>query len=161
MTSKNKVQKHTSIRPALKEFRLAIALQRHIEEWSRRTNVRVDLYVGDDLETRRLERELATALYGMAQEALTNIGRHAQASRVSVLLESRPGYVSLIVEDNGRGFDAEAVLNAGPSFGGSGLSGMQEQASLAGGFFSIESRPGAGATIFVRLPLESASDKWE
>jgi signal transduction histidine kinase len=112
------------------------------------------LHTGGDLGTHRLPPEFETTLYRIAQEALTNVARHAQATRVSVLLERRPGYVSLIVEDDGRGFDAPRTTSAPASQGKLGLLGMQERVRLAGGTLTIESAPGAGATVFARLPLE-------
>ncbi len=79
--------------------------------------------------------------------------RHAKAKRVSVLLERRADHVLLIVEDDGRGFDAPALLRAPATQGKLGLLGIQERAALAGGSVEFESRPGAGTTLFVRLPL--------
>ena len=64
-------------------------------------------------------------------------------------------HVLLIVEDNGRGFDAQAVLKAPDAHGRLGLLGMQERVILANGTIEIESTPGAGTTVFVRIPLES------
>ena len=145
------------LRPSvLDDLGLERALQRLTEEWSQTTGVPVDFHTGGDLETRRLPHELETTLYRIAQEALTNVARHAQAKRVSVLLERRPGYVSLIVEDDGRGFDAPGTPAAPAGAGRLGLLGMQERARLAGGTLTIESAPGAGATVFARLPLMPA-----
>jgi signal transduction histidine kinase len=151
------------LRPSvLDDMGLERALRRFTEEWSATTGVPVDFHPGGDLETRRLPHEFETALYRIAQEALTNVARHAQAKRVSVLLERRPGYVSLIVEDDGRGFDAQGTTEAPAGSGRLGLLGMQERARLAGGSLTIESAPGGGATVFVRLPLvalEEAAEK--
>jgi signal transduction histidine kinase len=79
--------------------------------------------------------------------------RHAKARRVSVLLERRTDHVSLIVEDDGGGFDAAALFRAPATEGKLGLLGMQERATLAGGSIEVESNPGAGTTVFARLPL--------
>jgi two-component system sensor histidine kinase UhpB len=116
------------------------------------------LHTGADSGTKRLPQELETTLYRIAQEALTNVARHAQANRVSLLLERRSGYVSLIVEDDGRGFDAQGAMGAPASPGRLGLLGMQERVRLAGGTLTIESSPGAGATVFARLPLEPRAE---
>jgi two-component system, chemotaxis family, sensor kinase Cph1 len=96
---------------------------------------------------------LETILYRITREALTNVFRHANARRVGVLLQRQPDHVSLIVEDDGRGFEAAAVLRESGSRGKLGLLGMQERATLAGGSVEIESKPGTGTTVFVRLPL--------
>jgi signal transduction histidine kinase len=142
------------LRPSvLDDLGLERALQRFTEEWSQNTGVPVDFHTGGDLTIRRLPHEFETILYRIAQEALTNVARHAQASRVSVLLERRPGYVSLIIEDDGRGFDSEETMESPATTGRLGLLGMQERARLAGGSLTIESAPGGGATIFARLPI--------
>ena len=147
------------LRPSvLDDLGLDLALQRYTEEWSQNTRVPVDLHIGGDLGSHRLPHEFETTLYRITQEALTNVARHAQAKRVSVLLERRPGYVSLIVEDDGRGFEAEGVIAAPASPEKLGLLGMQERVKLAGGTLTIESVPGSGSTVFTRLPLESVTD---
>jgi signal transduction histidine kinase len=147
------------LRPSvLDDLGLDLALQRAAEQWSRNTGVPVDLHTGAHLGTNRLPQELETTLYRIAQEALTNVARHAQANRVSLLLERRSGYVSLIVEDDGRGFDAQGAMGAPASPGRLGLLGMQERVRLAGGTLTIESSPGAGATVFARLPLEPRAE---
>jgi signal transduction histidine kinase len=147
------------LRPSvLDDLGLDLALQRAADQWSRNTGVPVDLHTGADSGTKRLPQELETTLYRIAQEALTNVARHAQANRVSLLLERRSGYVSLIVEDDGRGFDAQGAMGAPASPGRLGLLGMQERVRLAGGTLTIESSPGAGATVFARLPLEPRAE---
>jgi signal transduction histidine kinase len=145
--------------PVLDDLGLDLALRRLTGDWSQNTGVPVDLHTGGDSGARRLPHEFETTLYRIAQEALTNAARHAQAKRVSVLLERRPGYVSLIVEDDGRGFDAPGMMGAPASPGRLGLLGMQERVRLAGGTLTIESAPGAGATVFVRLPLDPGAEK--
>jgi len=163
------------LRPSvLDDLGLEMALHRYVTEWSATTAIPLDFHSTGDgapsialaslpaapldpqspAASHRLPLEYETALYRVAQEALTNVVRHARASRVSVLLERRPGCVSLIIEDNGQGFDADAVMRAPATQGKLGLLGMQERVKLIGGSLEIESTPGAGATVFVRLPLE-------
>jgi PAS domain S-box-containing protein len=144
--------------PALDDLGLKLALQRLVDEWSRNTGVNADLHTGRGLGERRLPHDFETTLYRIAQEALTNVARHAKAQRVCVLLERRPGYVSLIVEDDGCGFDAQSALAARAGQGRLGLLGMQERAKLAGGSLTIESAPGGGATVFARLPLQPEAE---
>ncbi|HTE19748.1 MAG TPA: ATP-binding protein, partial [Armatimonadota bacterium] len=86
----------------------------------------------------------------VVQEALTNVFRHARATRVSVHLERRPDEVRAIVEDNGRGFDAGAVSAAPERLG---LLGMRERADGVNGTLEIESSPGSGTTVFLCIPL--------
>jgi len=98
----------------------------------------------------RLASETETALYRIAQEALNNVAKHARARRVEVLLERRPDCVLLIVEDDGVGFDVAKRTGGRHGFG---LVGMQERAALVGATLDIESTPGEGTTILVRIAL--------
>jgi signal transduction histidine kinase len=88
--------------------------------------------------------------FRIAQEALTNVRRHADAQRVSVVLQRHDGHVQVIVEDDGRGFDVEAALQDG-SHGRLGLRGMRERAELIGGALTVESSPGAGTAVVARV----------
>lgn len=141
------------LRPAaLDDFGLELALRRYADEWAALSGVPVD-FDSRGVTARRLAREVETTLYRVAREALTNVFRHAGAKHVSVLLQRRADYISLIVEDDGCGFDVVARLETPASQGKLGLLGMQERATLAGGSVEIESSPGAGTTVFARLPL--------
>jgi signal transduction histidine kinase len=92
------------------------------------------------------------------QEALTNVLKHSRASRVSVIIDRRPDQVTLIVEDDGEGFDSEAVPRY-PVSKHLGLLGMEERAALMNGEFSIETSVGQGTTVFVRLPLQVSKSR--
>lgn len=87
-------------------------------------------------------------MYRVVQEALTNIAKHAGARRASVVLHLYRGQVILVVEDDGRGFDAEHVES-----GRIGLLGMRERIAQLQGTLDIESAPGAGTTLIARVPL--------
>jgi len=139
----------------LDDLGLEAALRRYTGEWSAQNRVAVDFHSAG-METKRLPLELETALYRVTQEALTNVLRHARAKRVSVLLQHRPELVSLIIEDDGAGFNATALFQAAWQRGKLGLLGMQERVALAGGTIDIESNPGSGTTVFVRIPLEAS-----
>jgi len=142
------------LRPsALDDLGLELALRRYTSAWSETTGVPVDLHTRG-IEHPRLPHELESTLYRIAQEAFTNVARHAGASHVSVLLERRPGLVSMLVEDDGKGFEADTVMKAP---GKLGLLGMQERVKLVQGTLEIESAPGAGCAVFVRLPLADES----
>jgi signal transduction histidine kinase len=101
------------------------------------------------MEGTRLPADVETHLYRMAQEALHNVYRHADASHVSVVLERRGGDVLLVIEDNGCGFDPEG--SAGTR-AGMGLLGMRERASLINAEVYVESAPGNGTAVYVRVP---------
>jgi signal transduction histidine kinase len=147
------------LRPAvLDNLGLSTALRRYAEEWSQRCGVGVDFH-SSGFDDQRLPPPVETALYRVVQEALTNVLRHAHAQRVSVLLERHHDHVLAIVEDDGQGFDAEATMNAPDAQRRLGLLGMQERVALVEGTFEIESTPGGGATVFVRVPLTAESSE--
>lgn len=91
--------------------------------------------------------EVSTAIYRIAQEALTNISKHGVATRVTLQLRIKAGWIHLLVEDNGRGFNPKQNTT------GFGLQGMRERALGLGGYFKIASEPGAGCRVNVDIPL--------
>jgi signal transduction histidine kinase len=100
---------------------------------------------------------VATNIYRIIQEALTNVLKHAKASRVSIILNCHSGQIIAIVEDDGCGFDLEKP-NQGRGKPRLGLLGMKERAELMGGTFTVESESGKGTTVYIRVPL-SRSEK--
>jgi signal transduction histidine kinase len=92
------------------------------------------------------------ALYRVVQEALNNVAKHANATQVSVLLEISSEDVAVIIEDNGRGFNPDRASDAPSRHSGMGLLGMRERAAQFEGSVQIESSPGQGTTVFVRVP---------
>lgn len=139
------------LRPAaLYHLGLVPSLSDFIADWSRTTGTAADFDV-IGLDGRRLEPDLETNLYRIAQEALTNIRKHAKASRVSVLLQRRDDRIVLSIEDDGRGFDPQHV-SATSGGQGMGLTGMQERATLFRGRVAIDSAPGQGTSIVVTMP---------
>jgi PAS domain S-box-containing protein len=139
------------LRPtALDDLGLRAALANYINDWSQRVHVSAQLHTTGLLDD-RLPSETETALYRIAQEALTNVAKHSQAKNVEVILERRADHVLLIVEDDGVGFDPGGA--AGAADPGFGLLGMQERAALIGATLQIESSVGAGTTVFVRMPV--------
>lgn len=138
------------LRPtALDDLGLHAALSQQLAEWSDRAGVEVD-YQPAGIESQRLPPDVETAVYRLVQEALTNVVRHAQARHVSVVVGRHGGTVTVVVEDDGVGFDPEA---AGPFNGRLGLLGMKERADLCGGTFDVESSPGSGTTVIARFPV--------
>jgi len=94
-----------------------------------------------------------TILYRVAQEALTNVSRHAHASRVEVGIQKVAEGICLKIADNGKSFEVERVLNARGTKR-LGLLGMRERVEMVGGRFTVESVPGTGTTISALIPLE-------
>jgi PAS domain S-box-containing protein len=139
------------LRPAaLDDIGIRATLADFVQAWSKHYQVDAD-YHTSGLETGRLAPEVETNLYRVAQEALNNVYKHAHATRVEVILERREGSVVLIVEDDGDGFDPANAFT-GDRESGLGLLGMRERAALAGGELEIESAPGEGTVIFMRVP---------
>jgi PAS domain S-box-containing protein len=137
------------LRPtALDDLGLRAALANYIKDWSARVQVSAELHTTGLLDD-RLPSETETALYRIAQEALTNVAKHSQAKNVEIILERRSDHVVLIVEDDGVGFEPGGAPGAGGQ--GFGLLGMQERAALIGATLQIESSAGSGTTIFVRM----------
>jgi two-component system, NarL family, sensor histidine kinase DevS len=135
------------LRPsALDDFGLVPAVERLVHTFGEQTEIRVDLQT--NLGEERLPAEAETTIYRIVQEALTNILKHAQATHVSVLLTKRDGLVAAVVEDDGRGFDPEAVGDEGL-----GLVGMRERLGLVGGRLRIESAGGSGTSLVAEVPL--------
>jgi PAS domain S-box-containing protein len=138
------------LRPAsLDDLGLSAALANFVKEWSAHFQLPAE-YHSTDMDKERASPETETCLYRIAQEALNNTYKHAQASRVDVLLERRDHSVVLIVEDDGVGFNLEEKTAAQE---GLGLLGMSERAALVGGTLEIESAPHEGTTIFARVPV--------
>lgn len=126
------------------------AMQNYVKTYTERTGIAVDLESNagfDDIDVQR-----GTVLYRVTQECLTNVFKHAHATRVKVRLSREPGAVCLEVSDNGRG-TAAPLLGATNGRQQLGLMGMQERVRLVDGQFSIESMPKRGTTVRVRIPL--------
>jgi PAS domain S-box-containing protein len=141
------------LRPtALDDLGLESAVANHAERWSERSGVEVDFH-GTGLDGGRLPAPVETALYRVAQEALTNVLKHANARRVSLILQRTPGQAVVVVEDDGVGFDAESVTAPTRDGGRLGLVGMRERVALVGGTLTVESAPGGGTTVIARIPL--------
>ena len=146
------------LRPtSLDEFGLAFALANFVQEWSRHFNIPAEFHT-TGFDTERLPAEVEINLYRIAQEAMNNISKHAKARAVDVLLERRNAHVTLIIEDDGRGFDPE-VIDTKADGKKAGLLNMRERASFVGGTVDIESHPGNGTTVFVRTPISSPESK--
>ncbi len=124
---------------------LAKALAALINEWKTKSKLKIKF---ESTGERPLPARLEVGLYRIAQEALTNVARHAQARRVDVRLITTPAFVQLAIDDDGRGFDP-AHIPADHH----GLIGMQERARLLGGTLELHSQPARGTRVQVTVPL--------
>jgi signal transduction histidine kinase len=133
------------LRPtALDDFGLLAALERLAQTFTEQIGIATD--VEANLGDERLPAEIETALFRLVQEALTNVVKHARATRVSISLVRKAKSVSAVIEDDGVGF-------TDPSGDGLGLIGMRERVGLLNGRLEIEARAGQGTTIVAEVPL--------
>jgi signal transduction histidine kinase len=135
------------LRPkALDDFGLVPALERLAQTFSESSGIKVELEarVGES----RLPTEVETTVYRLVQEALTNVVKHAEANSVSILLVRRDAMLTVVLEDDGRGFDTDTVKSDSL-----GLDGMRERAALHDGRLTVETAKGAGTTLRVEVPL--------
>ena len=128
----------------LDDLGLAAAAEWLVQNFAQRTGVKCELAMASDLE---LGEPHATSVFRVLQESLTNIAKHAQATQVEVTLGREDSHMVLTVQDNGVGFDPQAPRKTS-SFG---LLGVRERAALLGGEVKIESAPGKGTRVELRL----------
>ena len=140
------------LRPAvLDDLGLIPALEWYCERQSRRAGVPIELEL--DAIDLKSAPQLEVTCFRIVQESVTNALRHANARRISLVLRRCDGAFSLEIADDGGGFDVAAARNRGLVGGSSGLSGMEERATLTGGRLSIDSAPGAGARVRAEFAL--------
>ena len=138
------------LRPtALDDFGLQGAIETYLREWKESTGLAVETFFAG-LDGTRLPALVETTAYRITVELLTNIVRHAEASAVSLTMTLRADLLMLIVEDNGRGITEPAPP------GHLGLLGIRERLEIVGGEMKIESTPGEGTAVFVRIPLPNS-----
>jgi two-component system NarL family sensor kinase len=124
---------------------LSEALKALVNEWEAETGAATRFQAVNG--RRPLPPRVEVALYRICQEALTNVARHAEAERVTVRLIATTEQVQLIVEDDGRGFDASEAVDR------HGLVGMNERTRMLSGTLDLRTRPGAGTRVQVTVPL--------
>jgi signal transduction histidine kinase len=148
----------SDLRPShLDDLGLPAALRWYASEVQARVPLQVQVEVSGD--QRPIEAVMNTTLFRVAQEAMTNVVKHAEAKAVKITLAYNVDGVGLRVEDTGRGFDVAAAKAQRPAWG---LMGMEERATLLGGRFALTSQPGQGTCIEVTIPyrpvLEASGD---
>jgi signal transduction histidine kinase len=130
---------------------LESAIRHLVESWDERSSLQFGLHLA--LNGRRLDPAVESTLYRALEEAITNIARHADARRVGVLLEATEKEVRMIVDDDGCGFPSTDAGSAGKSAKRLGVLGTRDRLSLVSGTLEVESTPGRGSAIVVRVPL--------
>ena len=141
--------------PNMDEWGLSSALEHYIAGWSQQQGIQADFH-SSDVDQRRFLQHIETTIYRIIQELLSNVLNHANASQVSVLIQYAGRQLETIVEDNGRGFDPESVLNLSITDPHQrlGLLGIQERVNMVDGELKIESISGGGTTVFIRIPAD-------
>ena len=146
------------LRPsALDDLGLLPALRWYVKEYQQKTNIEVEFHTAGFKDRQRLSPEMETALYRIVQESLTNVAKHAQAHKVTIMLQEEDAAVNATITDDGRGFDVEEVEQTGDQDRGLGLVGMQERALLLDGTATIESSPAHGTIVSIHIPLHTHS----
>jgi len=141
------------LRPsALDDLGLVKAVRNLADTWSAHSGIAVDVETGGYVRN-GVSPEVETTLYRVVQEALNNVAKHSGAKHASVILQRTAGNVQTIIEDDGRGFDTTRSPSEADRKGGLGLSGIEERLSGLFGTLQIESVPGQGTTLIMRIPI--------
>ena len=143
----------TGLRPSLlDDLGLVPAIKGQLRQLEQQSGVLTRIVI--DGNERRLEPEVETIIFRIAQEGLNNIAKHAGASFVLVRLSFNENEIKMMIEDDGRGFDTKEVGRLEP-YRRWGLLGIRERVELVGGHYDIISAPGEGTTLWICLPVES------
>ena len=141
------------LRPSVLDLGLVAAIEWQVAEFRRRSDIECELFIDDpDIQ---VDNDSATTLFRILQESLTNIIRHAQASRIAVSLYSQDGWLSLKIMDNGVGLPDDARKKP-DSFG---LVGIEERVLALNGRFSLSSMPNSGTTLIVSIPYQPSDER--
>jgi signal transduction histidine kinase len=137
----------TELRPGILDLSLVATIEWQLQEFQTRSGIHSELINAPEETT--LDVDGATTVFRIFQEILTNVARHARATQIEVSVEQNATFLTLLVQDNGRGI-TESEIDSPKSIG---LLGMQERARLRAGKVQFQGRPGEGTTVTVRLPL--------
>jgi PAS domain S-box-containing protein len=142
----------TELRPSiLDDLGLHAALEWQCQEFEKRSGIKT--YLASQAEHLKMPSDIATGLFRIFQESLTNVARHADATKVHAQLKIDNGNLVLIINDNGKGFLSAGIENKKTL----GILGMRERVSLMGGEFKILSTPGSGTEIWVSVPVSNST----
>jgi signal transduction histidine kinase len=139
-----------NLRPSVLDLGLHAAIDWQVKEFSRRTGIECELVEEDAATDFELDDQRATALFRILQESLTNVARHAQATRVDIEVQRQGNALVMRIRDNGVGIFPSCRRKPN-SFG---LMGIGERVSMLGGEFSVDGEPGKGTALRIAIPLE-------
>jgi two-component system sensor histidine kinase DegS len=138
------------LRPAvLDDLGLIPALHSFVKSFAKRSRLRINMRVLAGVE--KLSSAKRTVLYRVAQEALTNVAKHARATRVQIDIRRSTGSICMEIKDNGKSFPVQRVLQAKGNKR-LGLLGMRERVEMVGGTFKVESTSGQGTIVQAQIP---------
>lgn len=143
--------------PALEKAGLVPALRHYVTEYKRSTGIACTLQA--EGRTIRLPSQLEITIYRIAQEALTNIRKHANASAVDIQVKFCPDSFAVYITDNGKGFELPETVQSGKVGTHLGLAGMNERAKMVGGTLTINTSPGSGTSIGLTVPISAPITK--
>jgi signal transduction histidine kinase len=138
--------------PALDDLGLIPALHSYLKEFAKQTGLAIHFASFSRGRIGQLDSAKRTVLYRVAQEALTNVARHAEASLVKVSVRKLQGAICMEVNDNGKSFQVQGGLSTRRNKG-IGLLGMRERVEMVGGRFTVESSPGKGTAVRAEIPF--------
>ncbi|HET9527351.1 MAG TPA: PAS domain S-box protein [Pyrinomonadaceae bacterium] len=145
--------------PLLDDLGLPTALCWYVDRYEKRAGVTTEVVIELPNQNERFSRELETACFRIAQEALTNVARHARATHVLLQLTRTATTLDMVVRDDGAGFDPAALRKRARRVATLGLVGMQERAHAAGGEIQIHSKIGRGTEVRFTVPVDNSSPK--
>lgn len=146
------------LRPSvLDDLGLIPALQTYLKSYMEDTGIRVTLTVFSGVE--QADSNTRTVLYRIAQEALTNVSRHAKGSHAEVIIQNPEGLIRMEIKDDGQGFEVDGTTQAKTKNNRLGLLGMRERVEMIGGTFCVESALGKGTTVRVEVPAAKSDVK--
>jgi signal transduction histidine kinase len=147
----------TGLRPSLlDDLGLVAALERYFDDISKLNGASTKLDF-DGLQQTRLPPAVETALYRIAQEATSNAIRHGAATELWLTMRKSDRAIEMTIRDNGHGFDPQAALRRCHESQSFGLCSMRERVALLSGTLDVESHPGAGTEVSVRIPLNHST----
>ena len=141
--------------PLLDDLGLATALCWYVDRYEKRAGVTTEVLIELPNQNERFSRELETACFRIAQEALTNVARHARATHVLLQLTRTPTSLEMVIRDDGVGFDPAALRKRARRVATLGLVGMQERANAAGGALAIHSKLSRGTEVRFNVPVDN------
>ncbi|GEM_PF-919210 len=144
----------TQLRPSiLDDLGLVSAIEWQADEFEKRFKIKTSFH--STLGNIGIDKEIATGIFRIFQECLTNVLRHSQATEVKSMLSASNGVLRLLVSDNGIGFNASAIESKKTL----GLLGMKERTLIMGGTYDINSKPGEGTTVHIAVPLATSDNE--